>query len=51
MRGKLHSLAQGVNDPTENELACGPTAIPFQELLEGDGFLTVRLIGHGLGQD
>jgi hypothetical protein len=44
MRGKFQGLGNRVDEPTKKELGGGPTAVPFQELFDGDRLL-VKLMG------
>ena len=36
---KLDGLADGVDEPTKDDFARPPTAVSFEELLEGNGFI------------
>ena len=51
VRGKFDGLADGVDDPTEDELASGPAAISLEHLLQGDGLVPVLLVNSWLGED
>ena len=48
VRGGLDGLADGVNNPTEQNLAGLPGAFTFQELLQGEGLIPL-LHGHVWG--
>jgi hypothetical protein len=50
MGGKLHGLADGVQDPTKDYVPGCPTGVSHAQLLEGSGFVAVRL-SPGLGKD
>jgi hypothetical protein len=39
--GQLDGLADSVDEPSEYHLSCHPTPIPFQNLFDRDGFLSV----------
>jgi hypothetical protein len=42
--GQLDGLAYGVDEPSEYHLPCHPTPIPFQNLLDRDGFLSLGTV-------
>ena len=44
---QLEGFAQGVNDPSQDELAGAPGAIAGQELLDRGGLLTVGFLVGG----
>lgn len=41
MLGQLDRHLDGVNDPSQNGLQCGPITVTFEELFDGDGLLAV----------
>ena len=45
---EFDGLPDGVNDPTQDEFASGPTSITLEHLLQGDGFVAVLLVSVGL---
>ena len=50
-RVELEGLPDGVDDPAQDDLAGPPTAVSFEELLQGDGFVAVFLVGKRVSQD
>ena len=48
---QLNGLANGVDDPAQDEFASVPTTVTLQEFLQGDGFIAVAFIGVWLGED
>ena len=45
---QLDSLPDRVDDPPQCDLACGPTAVTFEDFLEGHGFVSI-VARRGLG--
>ena len=43
--GKFDGLCDGVDNPTEEDLASGPLGVALSKFAEGDGFRSVRGIG------
>jgi hypothetical protein len=46
--GQLDGLCDGVDNPTEEDLACGPLSISLSKFAEGDGFRAVCGIGRAV---
>jgi hypothetical protein len=50
VRWQLYGLAYGIDNPSQNQLSRIPAAVAFEELLEGDGFISMRFISFRSGQ-
>src|SRR5512137_708212 len=50
MSGQFDGLADGVEYPTQDQLASGPATVTLSQLLERQGFVSMHF-GAGLGED
>ena len=51
VRRELQGLPECINDPSQDDLAGGPAAVPLEQFLEGYGLLAVPLSYARLGED